>query len=120
MLMGFTVPQNFDRPWLATDLANFWKRWHISMANFVMQYIYLPLLVSYNNARLALVCAFLFMGIWHKLSAEFMLWGLGHGVGLSYLLPWLQNRSVSPRVIRWLSLGYVVFLSSIAHEVWTS
>lgn len=120
LLMGFSVPQNFDNPHLATDLGNFWKRWHRSMAKFVMQYIYLPLLVSYNNAKLALIFAFLFMGVWHKLSLEFMIWGLGHGAGLAYLMPWLQRRFPSPWVIRVVSLCYVVFLSSIAHEVWTS
>lgn len=118
LLMGFSVPQNFDNPHLATDLANFWRRWHRSMANFVMQYIYLPLLVSYKNAKLALVAAFLFMGIWHKFSIEFMVWGLGHGIGLAYALPWLQKHYPSPTFIRIVSLVYILFLSSIAHEIW--
>lgn len=120
LLMGFSVPQNFDNPHLATDLSNFWKRWHRSMAKFVMQYIYLPLLVSYKNAKFALMFAFLFMGVWHKLSLEFMIWGLGHGIGLAYLMPWLQRCFSSSMIIRVVSLCYVVFLSSIAHEVWTS
>jgi D-alanyl-lipoteichoic acid acyltransferase DltB (MBOAT superfamily) len=120
LLMGFNIPQNFDNPHLATDLGNFWKRWHRSMANFVMQYIYLPLLVTHKNAKYALIAAFLAMGIWHKFSVGFLLWGLGHGVGLAYIMPWLNKRFSSPTFIRVVSLAYVVFLSSIAHEVWTS
>lgn len=119
ILMGFSVPKNFDNPHMATDLSDFWKRWHRSMAQFVMQFIYLPLLVSYKNAKLALIIAFLFMGIWHKFSVEFMIWGLGHGVGLAYLLPWLRAHFPSGLFIRIASLSYVVLLSSIAHEVWT-
>lgn len=118
LLMGFSVPRNFDNPHLASDLSDFWKRWHRSMAKFVMQYIYLPLLVSYKNAKLALILAFLFMGIWHKLSPEFMVWGLGHGVGLAYLMPWMRERNFSSRFIRAFSLTYVLLLSSVAHEVW--
>ena len=68
LLLGFEVPQNFDKPHLARDLGDFWKRWHRSVANFVMQYIYLPLLVTTSRTKLALIAAFVFMGLWHSLS----------------------------------------------------
>lgn len=119
LLFGFEVPQNFDKPHLARDLGDFWKRWHRSMAAFVMQYIYLPLLVTTTHAKLALIVAFLFMGLWHNFSLAFMVWGLGHGIGLAYLLPWAQQRKFDPALIRAASLVYVVALSGIAHGVWT-
>jgi D-alanyl-lipoteichoic acid acyltransferase DltB (MBOAT superfamily) len=118
LLLGFEVPQNFSRPHLARDLADFWKRWHRSMADFVMQYIYLPLLVSTSRAKLALIAAFLFMGIWHNLSLGFLVWGLGHGIGLAYLLPWARRRDLAPTTLRIASLSYVIALSSIAHGIW--
>jgi D-alanyl-lipoteichoic acid acyltransferase DltB (MBOAT superfamily) len=118
LLFGFEVPQNFNKPHLARDLADFWKRWHRSMADFVMQYIYLPLLVSTSRAKLAIIAAFLFMGIWHNLSMGFLVWGLGHGIGLAYLLPWARRRNLSPGALRVGSLAYVIALSSIAHGVW--
>lgn len=118
LLFGFEVPQNFNKPHLARDLADFWKRWHRSMADFVMQYIYLPLLVSTSRAKLALIAAFLFMGIWHNLSLGFLVWGLGHGIGLAYLLPWARRHNLAPNTLRIASLSYVVALSSIAHGVW--
>ncbi|MCZ0945072.1 MAG: hypothetical protein OXJ53_18625 [Gammaproteobacteria bacterium] len=119
LLFGFEVPQNFNRPHLATDLADFWKRWHRSMADFVMQHIYLPLLVSTKRARLALITAFVFMGMWHQFTLGFLIWGLGHGLCLAVLLPWAHRRRIPAAAIRVASLAYVVALSAIAQGVWT-
>lgn len=118
LVLGFTVPQNFNKPHLARDLGDYWKRWHRSMADFVMQYIYLPIMVTTTNAKIALISAFLCMGLWHDLSPNFFIWGLGHGVGLAYGLPWVKKAGVSALTIRVLSLVYVIFLSAIAHRVW--
>lgn len=118
LLLGFEIPQNFNKPHLARDLGDFWKRWHRSMANFVMQYIYLPLLVTTSRMKFALIAAFVFMALWHNISPGFMAWGLGHGIGLAILLPWAQQRRIGPTAIRVASLAYVIFLSSIAHGVW--
>lgn len=118
LLLGFEVPRNFDKPHLARDLGDFWKRWHRSMADFVMQYIYLPLLVTSGRTKLALIAAFTFMGLWHQISLSFLIWGLGHGIGLAALLPWARARGFSPAIMRVGSLTYVIWLSAIAHGVW--
>lgn len=118
LALGFSVPQNFNKPHLARDLGDFWKRWHRSMADFVMQYIYLPIMVTTANAKIALISAFAFMGLWHNLSLNFFIWGVGHGIGLAYGLPALKKAGVRPRLIRVFSLVYVVALSAIAHRVW--
>lgn len=120
LLFGFSVPQNFDRPHLARDLSDYWKRWHRSMADFVMQYIYLPLLVTTKQAKVALLGAFVFMGLWHNLSAAFLIWGIGHGIGLGVVLPWAQRRETAPGLIRFASFGWVMAMSSVAHGVWFS
>jgi D-alanyl-lipoteichoic acid acyltransferase DltB (MBOAT superfamily) len=118
LLFGFSVPQNFDRPHMARDLGDYWKRWHRSMAEFVMQYIYLPLLVTTKQTKVALVGAFVFMGLWHNMSTAFLIWGVGHGIGLGVVLPWAQRREIAPRVIRFASLSWVVAMSNVAHGVW--
>lgn len=115
-LFGFEVPQNFNKPHLAKNLGDFWKRWHRSMADFVMQYIYLPLLVSTGRTKFALITAFVFMGMWHQISLNFLIWGFGHGIGLAIAFPWLKKWLPSA-AIRVLSLLYIIFLSSIAHGV---
>ena len=117
LLFACEVPENFDKPHLARDLADFWKRWHRSMADFVMQYIYLPLLVATSRAKFAMVAAFVCMGLWHDFTPGFLIWGLGHGIGLGVVLPWAR-RNVPASALRWLSLGYVVVLSTVAHGVW--
>ena len=119
LLFGCEVPRNFDKPHLARDLADFWKRWHRSMADFVMQYIYLPLLVSTSRARFAMLAAFVFMGMWHELTLGYLVWGLGHGVGLGVVLPWARRHRVPAPVLRVASLAYVVALSAIAQGVWS-
>jgi|GEM_PF-1400810 len=118
LLFGFEVPQNFNRPHLARDLSDYWKRWHRSMAEFVMQYIYLPLLVTTKQTKVALIGAFVFMGLWHNMSAAFFIWGVGHGFGLGVAMPWVKRRGVSAALIRAGSLAWVVALSSVAHRVW--
>jgi D-alanyl-lipoteichoic acid acyltransferase DltB (MBOAT superfamily) len=115
ILFGFEVPQNFKKPYLARDLGDFWQRWHCSMANFVMQYIYLPLLVTSSSVKLSLILAFIFMGLWHNLSWNFLIWAIGHGVGLAFILPWIRKKTLSPGLLRFLTLSYVIALSSIAH-----
>ena len=119
LLLGCEIPQNFNKPHLATDLADFWKRWHRSMADFVMQYIYLPLIVSTTRARLALIAAFVFMGLWHEFTLGFLIWGFGHGLGLAVALPWARHHGIPGGAIRVASLIYVLALSAVAHGVWT-
>jgi D-alanyl-lipoteichoic acid acyltransferase DltB (MBOAT superfamily) len=116
-LFGFEVPENFNKPHLARDLGDFWQRWHRSMAEFVMQYIYLPLLVSGLSTRVSIFTAFIFMGLWHDLSLNFLIWGIGHGAGLALLLPWIRKQSLPPMIPRLLSLSYVIYLSGIAHGI---
>ena len=118
LLFGCEVPQNFNKPHLARDLGDFWKRWHRSMADFVMQYVYLPLLVSSVRPRLALVAAFVFMGLWHEFTFAFLVWGFGHGFALGFIVPWARRHKVPAPVLRVLSLGYVIMLSAVAHGVW--
>lgn len=80
---GYVLPVNFDMPWRATDIRDFWQRWHRSMAQFVMQYIFLPLNLKGIPPKVATVAAFVFMGLWHNLTPGYLLWGLGHGLLLA-------------------------------------
>lgn len=83
--LGFILPVNFRTPYLATDLFDFWRRWHISLSSWLRDYLYIPL--GGNRKGLARTCVNVFItmllgGLWHGAEWKFILWGLFHGLGL--------------------------------------
>jgi alginate O-acetyltransferase complex protein AlgI len=115
-LAGFDVPQNFDKPWLARDIKEFWSRWHISMSRFVTQYIFLPLNLRGVKPAQATVVAFVFMGFWHQVRPGYILWGLAHGVLIAKAPSASSIDSVLLRfVYRLATLFVVVLLSYVAN-----
>ena len=90
-LLGFDLMKNFDRPYLAQSLAEFWRRWHISLSCWLADNVHKPLAVSLRaNPRAGLVTAvlttFILCGLWHGATYNYLAWGLLHGVGLSALV----------------------------------
>ena len=82
-VMGFNLMENFHRPYLALSIKEFWKRWHISLSTWFMDYVYIPLggnRVRYARHLTNLMITFLVSGIWHGANWTFVLWGLWHGV----------------------------------------
>ncbi|MCB1321323.1 MAG: MBOAT family protein [Leptospiraceae bacterium] len=80
-IMGFRIPMNFNRPFLSHTMTEFWNRWHISLSNWLRDYVYIPLggnrvsiPRSYVNVFLTMVVS----GIWHGSGANFVIWGLIH------------------------------------------
>ena len=116
-LFGRTLPYNFDQPWRAANIRDFWQRWHRSMANFVMQYIFLPLNMRGFNARMATIAAFVFMGLWHNLSVGYLIWGFAHGCLLAFWPKNIENRAgkLFERIITWAA---VIGLSYVANYSW--
>lgn len=85
LLMGFRLPANFNAPYKADSLADFWRRWHISLSSWIKDYVYIPLggsrkgtLRMYLNQLVSMTLC----GLWHGASLTFVLWGLLHGVGV--------------------------------------
>ncbi|WP_120077088.1 MBOAT family O-acyltransferase [Aurantiacibacter odishensis] len=113
-LFGLTLPYNFDRPWRAGNIREFWQRWHRSMANFVMQYIFLPLQMRGANAQIATIAAFVFMGLWHNLSAGYLIWGVAHGCLLAFWPKTVKSpfARLMERVLTWVA---VIGLSYLAN-----
>lgn len=82
-MMGFRFPRNFNRPYAADSVTEFWQRWHMTLSRFFRDYLYIPLggnrgsaLTTYRN----LFLVFLLCGLWHGAAYTFLLWGVGHGV----------------------------------------
>ena len=84
-LMGFNLILNFNNPYLATGLGEFWSRWHISLSTWFRDYVYIPLGGNRHGTLLpTAICfiTFLSPGIWHGASWTFVIWGLLHGLGV--------------------------------------
>ena len=119
-LAGFSLPVNFNRPWLATDIRDFWNRWHISMAKFVTQYIFLPMNLRGVAPKIATSSAFLFMGLWHQLRPGYLLWGLAHGALMAFAPKSSDGQSKLFRTVnRVFTLSCVVLLSYVANYAFT-
>jgi alginate O-acetyltransferase complex protein AlgI len=84
-LLGFTFPKNFDYPYAAQSISEFWRRWHISLSSWFRDYVYIPLggnrLGGVKTARNLLIVFFL-TGLWHGAAWQFIVWGLFHGAFL--------------------------------------
>lgn len=79
-LLGFELPVNFNRPYLADSVSNFWQRWHISMSGFFRDYLYFSVGGSkFGNAYLNLFITFVAIGMWHGAGWNFIVYGLIHG-----------------------------------------
>ncbi|MCM1534106.1 MAG: hypothetical protein NC099_05590 [Corallococcus sp.] len=84
-MFGFDFCENFNYPYLATSVRNFWRRWHISLSSWFKEYVYIPLGGNRKGAfrtYVNLFVVFLLTGIWHGANYTFVLWGIFYGVFL--------------------------------------
>ncbi|MAE28195.1 MAG: hypothetical protein CMJ87_04320 [Planctomycetes bacterium] len=84
-LLGYTLPDNFAHPYLARNITDFWRRWHISLSSWFRDYLYIPLGGNRRGRGRTLqnlVLVFLLCGLWHGAAWNFVLWGLFHGLFL--------------------------------------
>ena len=82
LILGFHFPENFDRPYSAVSVTDFWRRWHITLSRWFRDYVYIPLGGSRGGRRTtygALLTVFLLTGLWHGAAWTFVAWGLYHG-----------------------------------------
>jgi D-alanyl-lipoteichoic acid acyltransferase DltB (MBOAT superfamily) len=117
-VLGYRLMINFDRPYLARSIADFWSRWHISLSTWFRDYLYIPLggnRVAWPRWYLNLLIVFLVSGLWHGAQWTFVMWGALHGF---YLVFGLATRSVRQQVARAVRLDRMpalhVCLQSVA------
>lgn len=98
ILFGIKLPENFNRPYLKTDIASFWQSWHITLSNWARFYIFTPFsralltreqkpptIVIVLSSQLATMIV---IGLWHGITLNFLIWGIWHGVGLFIHKQW--------------------------------
>lgn len=103
-MMGVDLPVNFDSPYQAVSIADFWKRWHITLSRFFTHCVYIPL--GGNRKGMAVTCrnimvVFLLSGIWHGAGLGFLIWGALHGFAMA-LERLCRGRARIPRPLGWL------------------
>jgi len=84
-MFGFVFPENFNYPYIARSITEFWRRWHISLSSWFRDYLYIPLggnRVSPARTYLNLLIVFFLCGMWHGATWNFVIWGLFHGAFL--------------------------------------
>jgi alginate O-acetyltransferase complex protein AlgI len=91
-LFGLKIAENFNWPIFASNITEFWKRWHMSLANWCMTYIYMPTLGKWRNPYLASYVTFIIMGVWHAGALPWIAWGLYHATGLAAYQWWGKYR----------------------------
>lgn len=100
-LLGVKLPENFNWPYLAHNLQDFWQRWHISLSSWIRDYIYIPLGGNrHGPIRQVLhgLIAFGLCGLWHGPAWHFVIWGIYHGVGLALCTTYEKIPAVGPAI----------------------
>jgi len=120
-LFGIYLPENFNWPYLSRNIADFWKRWHISLTSWFIDYIYKPLGGSRKIISITILNVFIVMsisGLWHGASWNFLIWGLYHAFFLAlYHFYKRFNMPSFPRIISVpltfiiVTLGWTFFLA---------
>lgn len=110
-MFGFRYPENFNYPYIATSITEFWKRWHISLTTFFREYVYIPLGGNRKHHVFNLLIIWFLTGMWHGASWNFILWGLYYFVYIVIERLFLGNiLEKCPKVISWFYTMVVVLV----------
>ena len=129
LMIGFRFVENFNAPYISTSITEFWRRWHISLSNWLRDYLYIPLggnrggaLKTYRNLMLTMVLG----GFWHGANWTFLIWGAWHGLLLSIERALgARNGEVWGRSLGWVLtmvaviLGWVMFRATSVSQAMT-
>ncbi len=122
LMFGLTLPINFNIPYRAVSIRDFWRRWHMTLSHFLRDYLYIPLGGARHGLSmqaLALTATMFLGGLWHGAGWTFVVWGLMHGAGLAIHAWWSRLTNISlPNPAGWaltmvfVMLGWVLFRAS--------
>lgn len=118
LMMGMTLPINFNAPYRAASIRDFWRRWHMTLSRFLRDYLYIPLggnRFGTSRLLLALLITMFLGGLWHGAGWTFVVWGLMHGIALMLNHVWhlkgfkLSGYIAWPLTLLFLMIGWVIF-----------
>jgi len=131
LIMGFKIPANFNKPFFATSLSDFWRRWHISLSSWIRDYLLFPIVYRKISSDLVMISgilvSFVLLGLWHGAGWNFIIFGLIHGVYVAFETiirkrsPRFANnrffKTRAGRIVCILFTQYIVFFTWIAFRV---
>jgi len=117
-MFNIRLPINFNSPYRATDIIDFWKRWHITLTNFITTYLFTPILrsfgrITFTGSLVAILISMLIAGFWHGAGWTFIIWGGMHGGALVVNHIWKKRKLAMPRFLAWLITFNFVNLSFV-------
>jgi len=127
LLFNIRLPMNFNSPYQATNLQAFWRRWHITLGNFLKHYLYIPLGGSRRGSVRTLInlfATFLLGGLWHGAGWGFILWGVLHGIGLGIYHLWSRLGVMLPMWLAWvltfnfINMTWIFFRAESLGDAW--
>ena len=128
LMFGLRLPVNFNAPYRALSIRDFWRRWHITLSRFLRDYLYIPLggsRVTPSRQGVNVVATMLLGGLWHGAAWSFVIWGGLHGLALAANSAWDRTRLPMPRPLGWaltmlFVLGtWVLFRAGSFQQAWS-
>ena len=120
--VGITMPENFNYPYTAQNISDFWRRWHITLSTWFREYVFFPLerrKIGLAGQQINLIIVFILTGLWHGPTLTYLIWGLLHGLSIALESAgggkWIKTMWQPLRhvyVISVIMLGWVFFRSS--------
>lgn len=126
-MFGLDIPINFNSPYKAVTIADFWKRWHMTMTNFFTKYVYIPLGGSRKGkirTYINILIVFSLSGLWHGAAWTFVLWGMLHGIALVLHRMFRQYIEKIPKAVTGLctfvfvNIAWVPFRANSMWQAW--
>jgi alginate O-acetyltransferase complex protein AlgI len=119
-LLGYQLPNNFQFPYFARNVSDFWRRWHISLSSWLRDYLYIPLGgnrgsrgFAYRNVMITMLLG----GLWHGAAWTFVIWGALHGLALLIHREWIrltEGLKWAARAMRWLAWPITIYAVCVA------
>jgi D-alanyl-lipoteichoic acid acyltransferase DltB (MBOAT superfamily) len=113
LMFNIRLPSNFNSPYRAVHIQDFWRRWHITLSRFLRDYVYIPMGGNRHSEPKTLknlMATFLIGGIWHGAGWTFVIWGMLHGLAMLIHRVWQRTGFIMPHVLAWfLTFNFINF-----------
>lgn len=118
LMMGLKIEENFNAPWRAQNLVEFWSRWHMSLTNFSKDYIFHPVAAKIRSSVAGAFAAMIFLGLWHGSSIYWLGWGIWQGLGVLVTVQ-AQRNSFGQKYPKWAGKIFIALWLSATFPVVT-